>query len=77
MRARSDGVMDQLERLLAVASGQELSAKAGGAAWTSARTADLGAVLQKLLKGYTETAISVTSGLITSITRFAVQVGAH
>lgn len=31
-------------------------------------------VLHQLLHTYTETAISVTSGLITSITRFAVQV---
>lgn len=69
--------MDQLERLLAVASGEELSAKAGVAVWTSARTADLGAVLQKLLRGYTDTAISVTSSLITSITRFAVQASTH
>lgn len=31
-------------------------------------------VLHKLLHTYTDTAISVTSGLVTSITRFAVQV---
>lgn len=31
-------------------------------------------VLHKLLHTYTDTAISVTTGLVTSITRFAVQV---
>lgn len=70
-----DGSMDQLERLLAVASGQELKANTGGSAWTTARTASLGAILQKLLRGYIDTAIKITSSLITSITRFAVQVG--
>ncbi len=76
---RRDGVMEQLERVLSVASGDELAAAASGAAgeWTAARTAALGAVLQKLLRGYTDIAISVTSGLITSITRFAVQAPSH
>jgi len=65
--------MEQIERVLSVASGDEL-AKAHAVDWTSGRTAAMAGVLHKLLHTYTETAISVTSGLITSITRFAVQV---
>ena len=45
------------------------------ASWTSERTAYLGAVLQKMLRGYTEAAVSVTSTLVTFVSRFALQVG--
>jgi len=70
-----DGVMDQVERLLSVASGDDLAAASAATAgeWTTARVAALGSVLQNLLRDSTEIAISVTSGLLTSITRFAVQ----
>lgn len=73
-----DGIMDQLERVLSVASGDQLAMEHTAAAgeWTANRTAAMAGVLHKLLHTYTETAISVTSGLITSITRFAVQVPA-
>jgi hypothetical protein len=91
--------MDQVERLLLVASGDDLvsaglasSAGAGAsasaaarsaaaaarshfAAWTPDRTAYLGAVLQRMLRSYTETAITVTSALVSSVSRFALQVG--
>ena len=95
-----DGVMDQVERLLLVASGDELvsaglASSAGGAAssasaaaraasaaarshfaaWTPDRTAYLGTVLQRMLRSYTETAITVTSALVSSVSRFALQVG--
>ena len=44
--------MDQLERVLSVASGDELAIKhADVHAWTAERTAALGTVLQKLLRG--------------------------
>ena len=69
-----DGMMDQIERLLLVASGAELSpADLHVHAWTSQRTAHLGGVLQQMLRGYTEGAISVTTGLVTSISRFVLQ----
>jgi len=91
--------MDQVERLLLVASGDDLvsaglqassaaaassssaaaraaaAARSHFAAWTPDRTAYLGAVLQRMLRSYTETAITVTSALVSSVSRFAVQVG--
>ena len=66
--------MEQLERLLLVASGAQLSPEdVTTHAWTTGRTAALGAVLQKMLRGCTEGAVSVTTGLVTSISRFALQ----
>ena len=63
--------------MLLVASGAELSAADVTAhAWTTERTASLGAVLQSLLHGYTEGAITVTTNLVTLISRFALQVRA-
>ena len=41
--------------------------------WTAERTAYLGLVLQKMLRGYTEAAVSFTSSLVTFVSRFAVQ----
>lgn len=68
-------MMEQLERLLLVASGAELSPEnVVTHAWTTERTAQLGAVLQKMLRGCTEGAVSVTTGLVTSTSRFALQV---
>jgi len=46
-------------------------------AWTHDRTLYLGHVLQKMLRGYTDAAVSITSNLVTIISRFAVQVGTH
>ena len=45
-------------------------------AWTNARTMYLGNVLSKMLRGYTDAAISLTSGLLTAFSKFAVQVSA-
>ncbi|CAL5219585.1 g1445 [Coccomyxa viridis] len=75
-----DGMMDQLERFMLVASGDELTGTLGSNGpqwqeWTSERTAYLGTVLQKMLRGYTEAAVSVTSALVTFVSRFALQVG--
>ena len=68
-------MMDQVERVLLVASGAELSAADVTAhAWTTDRTAALGAVLQNLLHGYTEGAITLTTNLVTLISRFVLQV---
>lgn len=70
-----DGIMDQVERFLLVAAGDEAVAKGvAWAAWTPDRAAYLGTVLQRLLRGYTDTAVSVTSALVSSVSRFAVQV---
>jgi len=46
-------------------------------AWTHDRTLYLGHVLQKMLRGYTDAAVSITSNLVTIISRFAVQVPTH
>jgi predicted PurR-regulated permease PerM len=70
-----DGMMDQLERVLSVASGDQLAYTGNAAEWTAQRTQAMAGVLHKLLHTYTDTAISVTTGLVTSITRFAVQAG--
>ena len=43
--------------------------------WTAERTTYLGLVLQKMLRGYTEAAVSITSSLVTVVSRFALQVG--
>lgn len=48
----------------------------GGAvwqAWSLDRSAYLGTVLQKMMRGYTDAAVSFTTGLLTFISRFAVQ----
>lgn len=67
--------MDQVERFLLVAAGDEAVAKGvTWARWTPDRAAYLGTVLQRLLRGYTDTAVSVTSALVSSVSRFAVQV---
>lgn len=42
--------------------------------WTPERVSYLGEVLQKDLKQYTEAAVGLTTGLITLISRFVVQV---
>ena len=42
--------------------------------WNAERTAYLGLVLQKMLRGYTEAAVSITSSLVTVVSRFALQV---
>ncbi|KAL3142462.1 hypothetical protein ABBQ38_002790 [Trebouxia sp. C0009 RCD-2024] len=72
-----DGVMDQVERALLVVSGDAKSSNlvADPRAWTQDRTLYLGHVLQKMLRGYTDAAVSVTSNLLTIVSRFAVQVG--
>ena len=43
-------------------------------AWTQERTAYLGTVLSKMLRGYTDAAVSFTSTLLSFISRFAIQV---
>ena len=42
-------------------------------AWSLERTSYLGTVLQKMMRGYTEAAVSYTTGLLTFISRFALQ----
>ncbi|KAK9803350.1 hypothetical protein WJX73_007055 [Symbiochloris irregularis] len=80
-KARSglgDGVMDQIERLMLVASGDELGSMRTSAAvqaWTPERTQYLGTVLHRMLRSYTDSAVNLTTNLLAVISRFAVQVG--
>jgi hypothetical protein len=69
--------MDTVERLLMVVSGDDLGIlSVGGDQWDAERTQHLADVLQKLLRSYTDAAVNFTSGLLTFISKFAVQVRA-
>lgn len=72
-----DGVMDQVERLMLVASGDEMGAQMSTQmqAWTAERTQYLGMVLQRMLRSYTDSAVNLTTNLLSFISRFAVQAG--
>lgn len=50
------------------------SASAASQAWTAERTAVLGNVLAKMLRSYTDTAVALTSAIVSSVSRFAAQV---
>lgn len=75
---RRDGVMDQLERFLVIASSgevtQALDFRALDTLGPEARTSYLGNALQKVLKQYTNAAASFTSEILSFISRFAIQV---
>ena len=42
--------------------------------WTTERTQYLGLVLQRMLRSYTDSAVNLTTNLLSFISRFAVQV---
>lgn len=73
-----DTVMDQLERFLVIASSgdvtQALDYVALDRLTTEARTAYLGAALQKVLRQYTNAAAMFTTEILSFISRFAIQV---
>jgi len=70
--------MDQLERFLVIASSgdvtQALDYAAIDALGSEARTAYLGSALQKVLRQYTNAAASLTSEILSFVSRFAIQV---
>lgn len=74
----SDGVMDQLERFLVIASSGDvthaLDFRALDTLGPEARTSYLGNALQKILKHYTNAAASFTSDTLSFISRFVIQV---
>lgn len=43
-------------------------------AWTAERSVSLGLAVSTMLKGYTTTAAKITAQLLSSVTKFAVQV---
>lgn len=73
-----DGVMDQLERFLVIASSGDVTQALDYVALDSlskeARTAYLGAALQKVLRQYTNAAATFTTEILSFISRFAIQV---
>lgn len=50
------------------------SGSSSSSAWTAERTAVLGNVLAKMLRSYTDTAVALTSAIVSSVSRFAAQV---
>lgn len=70
-----DNIMEQFERLLLLASSENImeASSSLGQVWTADRTHKLGMVMQKLLRGYTEAAVSFTSALLSFVTRFTLQ----
>lgn len=73
-----DNMMDQLERFLVIASTgevtQALDFVALDALSTEARTAYLGSALQKVLRQYTNAAASLTTEILSFVSKFAIQV---
>ena len=79
--ARRDQIMESLERFVRLATSSDLasalSPAAGGREWTIERSTQLGLAVSKLLKGYTTTAAAVTAGMLSSVTKFALQARAR
>ena len=73
-----DNMMNQLERFLVIASTgavtQALDFVALDALTTEARTAYLGSALQKVLRQYTNAAASLTTEILSFVSKFAIQV---
>ncbi|GAB4823028.1 hypothetical protein N2152v2_010074 [Parachlorella kessleri] len=74
-----DGVMDQLERFLLIASSEDVTHAIDFSALDAvagpARTQYLGMALQKVLRRYTNAAASLTSEILSFTSRFAIQAG--
>lgn len=74
-----DNIMDQLERFLVIASSGDVTQAIDFAALDAlspeARTAYLGSAIQKVLRQYTNAAASLTTDILSFISRFAIQVG--
>ena len=65
--------------MAAVAQAPDTTLTPEGLTWTSERLTSLGAAIYKLIQGYTDKAIVVTSELLSWVTHFTLQVrwGAH
>jgi hypothetical protein len=68
--------MESIEKAIYLASSSDLTVAASNMqAWTAERSVQLGMAVSSMLKGYTTTAAKVTGQLLSSVTKFAVQVG--
>ena len=77
-----DNVMEQLERFLLMASQENGllnldSIEASSGAWSTARLVNLGEAIHTMLQGYFDKAINVTSGILSWVTHFTLQVYFH
>eukprot|EP00798_Chlamydomonas_sp_ICE-L_P015259 gene15259-21342_t len=78
-----DSIMESLEKAIYLSSNNDITTAAnnlmGGwrvaenGAWTEKRSVQLGMAIASMLKGYTTTAAKITAYLLSSVTRFAVQ----
>jgi len=71
-----DQIMESLERFVRLATSSDLASALSptpGREWTIERSTQLGLAVSKLLKGYTTTAATVTAGMLSSVTKFALQ----
>ena len=73
-----DNLMDHIERFLVIASTGEVTLAldfvALDALTTEARTAYLGSALQKVLRQYTNAAATLTTEILSFVSKFAIQV---
>lgn len=75
-RGLGDHIMESLERLLHLATSQDLSMAAlprAAEGWSTERSVALGLTVSSMLKDYTTTAAKVTAGVLSSVTKFALQ----
>ncbi|KAJ9522992.1 hypothetical protein QJQ45_023838, partial [Haematococcus lacustris] len=69
-----DHIMESLEKGIYLASSSDITtAAANTQAWTAERSVQLGLAVSSMLKGYTTTAAKITGQLLSSVTKFAVQ----
>lgn len=71
-----DQIMESVERFIVLAASSDLTLMTASLPgdWTIERSEQLGMAVSKLLKGYTTTAATVTAGLLSSVTKLALQV---
>lgn len=75
-----DQIMESLEKIVILATTNDITAATAataqnGQAWTAERSVALGLAVSGMLKGYTTTAAKITAGIVSSVTKFALQVG--
>jgi len=70
-----DQIMESLKKSIYLATTNDITmaAASGVEAWTPERSVQLGMAVSSMLKGYTNTAAKITGGLLSSVTRFALQ----
>jgi len=74
-----DQIMESVEKTIYLATTSDITAAAGSASsslreWSAERSVALGMAVSSMLKGYTTTAAKITAQLLSSVTKFAVQI---